>query len=81
MDRQLGPTIDERLLQLLDEHTLARRIAEPYRRVTIPVRRQRRQHELVLRVETSQSIRGELSLDHRQRAAPGRQSKSHRGPS
>ena len=81
VDRELGPAVEQRLLELLYEDALARRVTEPHRRVTIAMRRQRREYELVLRVDTSQSIRGKLRLDHRQRAASRRQPKSHRGPS
>jgi hypothetical protein len=77
VDRKLGPAIEERLLQLLDEHTLAGRFTERHRWVSIAMGRQRHEHELMLRVAARQCIGGELCLDHCQRAASRRQSESH----
>jgi len=74
---ELPPDVEERLLEVLHEDALAGRVAEAHRWVPIAMRRQGREHELVLRVAAGQDVRRKLRLDHRQRTASRRQPKPH----
>jgi hypothetical protein len=80
MDGEVGAAIEERLLELLHEDTLARRVTEPHRWMTIAMGGQRHEHELVLRVAARKRVRRQLRLDDRERAPARRQPKPHSRP-
>ena len=75
MNGQIGPPVEQRLLEFLDEHSLARRVGQAQGRVPVAMGGQRHEDELVLRISASQGFGRKPRLDHGERATSGRQPK------
>ena len=75
MHGQLRPPVEQRLLEVLDEHPLARRVGQAQRRLPVAMGGERHEDEFVLRISASQGFGRKPRLDHGERAASGRQPK------